>query len=441
VTEKQQEEQHRPKGFTCTKSIIRVISQKKKSEDVRFCGSDICYKRFILAVTDISDLKRNRRRRKIIDILFRVFILAVIALIGISLILTKDRWYPRLSGILAGTPFGHRDIVTDREGYPVKIPENSSFAVKSTGRGFAVLTDTRLSAYDDDADIRLDVSHDLVSPAIAVDGDYILLYDLGGAKFKLFGARKEIFEKTTPFPIQAGRVKNGLTAVVTEHDRFLSALTVYDKSGTVIWEYNSINRITDVTFSEDGTGIYITVTDSKEGDLVSKILCYLLGEPVKDENGNAVPLFESDYIKTLTIKTELFGAEGIILIGDKQTALLDRQLKQVGLTVYTGNIIDYSTFTDTEGNANAVLLEENGAAILADSVTHSFKSIHLSGEPAKVSSRLGTFAALTPLGVTFYNNAGTAQSETATDGSYRDIITKEDFSLLIGFEGIIRIEM
>jgi hypothetical protein len=397
--------------------------------------------RVILAVTDISDLKRKRRRRKIIDILFRVFVLAVIALIGLSLILTKDRWYPRLSGILAGTPFGHRDIVSDSEGYPVKIPENSSFAVKATETGFAVLTDTRLSAYDDEAKIRLDVSHDLVSPAIVTDGDYVLLYDLGGAKFSLYGARKEIYEKSTAFPIQAAKVKNGLAAVVTEHDRYLSALTVYDKSGTVIWEYNSISRITDVTINEDETVIYITITDSKEGDLVSKILCYSLGEPVVDENGNAVPLFESDFIKTFTIRTALFGSEGIILVGDKQAALFDRQLKLTGLSVYSSNIIDYSTFTDTEGNANAVLLEEDGAAILADSVTHSFKSIYLSGEPTKVDSRLGSFAALTPLGVTFYNNAGQIISETATDASYRDIITKEDFSLLIGFEGIIRIEM
>ncbi|MDR0992631.1 MAG: DUF5711 family protein [Ruminococcus sp.] len=394
-----------------------------------------------MSVTDVSDLRRRRRQRKIIDILFRIFIFAVIGLIGLSLILTKDRWYPRLSGILAGTPFGHREIITDREGFPVSIPENSSFSVKPTAKGFAVLTDTRLQVYNDEAKAQLDVSHDLVSPAMVTDGDNVLLYDIGGAQFRLYGGRKEIFSKTSAYPIQVGRVKNGLTAVVTEHDRFLSSLTVYDKTGTVIWEYNSISRITDITFIEDGTGIYITITDSKEGDLVSKILCYSFGEPVKDENGNAVPLYESDFIKTFAVKTELFGGGGIILVGDKQSALFDRQLVQTAFTAYSGNLIDYSSFTDSEGYANAVLLENGGSAILADSVTGSFKNIHLSGEPTKVSVRLGSFSALSNLGVTVYNNAAAVVGETATDGSYQDIITKEDFSLLVGFEGIIRIEM
>jgi hypothetical protein len=394
-----------------------------------------------LAVTDISDLKFRRRRKKLIDVLFKVFILAVIVLLGLSLILTKDTWYPRLSGILAGTPFGNNEVVAASAGFPVSIPENSSSSVKPTADGFAVLTDTRLTAYKDNADILFDVSHDLVSPVFDTDAGNILLYDLGGKRFRFYDGRKLVFEKSTDFPIQIGRVSGGFIAVSAEHDRYLSDLTVYDKTGTMIWNYKSINRITDVTFTENSDGIYITVSDSKAGDLVSKILCYSFGEPVKDEDGNAVPMYESEFIKTFTLKTELFGSDGIILIGDRQAALYDRECNLLDSVVYNNDIIDFDTAGDTEGNKSAFILEKGGYVISADTVTKKFKSFFVRPEAHKLSAKPGSFAVLTDLDVTVYRALGEEVIKTGTDGSYRDIITKEGFSFLVGFDGIIRIEV
>jgi hypothetical protein len=394
-----------------------------------------------LAVTDISDLKLKRRRRKIIDILFKIFILAAIVLLGLSLIITKDRWYPRLSGILSGTPFGNSEIITDTEGFPVSIPENSSCSVKPTADGFAVLTDTRLTVYKDNADKTLDVSHDFVSPVIDTDGNNLLLYDIGGKNFRFFSGRKLLFEKSTDFPIQIARTSGGFTAIAAEHDRYLSDLTVYDKTGTMIWNYKSINRITDITFTENGDGIYITVSDSKSGDLVSKILCYSFGEPVKDEEGNAVPMYESEFVKTFALKTELFGTDGIILIGDREAAIFDRQCNLVDFTVYNNRIIDYDTASDTEGNKSAFVLEKGGAVIMADTVTKHFKTLHLTSEPLKISAKPGAFTVLTDLDAAIYSAAGNEIIKTGTDGSYQDIISKDGFSFLVGFDGIIRIEI
>jgi hypothetical protein len=421
-----QGEQHRPRGFTCIRySISKYLISL----------------RLILAVTDISELRKKRRQRKIIDVLFKGFILAVIVLLGLSLIVTKDRWYPRLSGILAGTPFGNRDVTVDSEGFPVKIPENSSSFVVETEGGFAVLTDTRLTVYKDDADAVLDVSHDLISPVVTADGVNTLLYDLGGKKFRFYGEKKLLFEKSAEFPIQLGRASGSKCAVITEHDRYLSDLTVYDKTGTLLWNYKSINRITDVTFTEDGSSIYITVSDSREGDLVSKILCYSFGEAVKDEEGNAVPLYESDFIKTFALKTELFGIGNLILIGDRETAIFDRQCKLIDFTVYNNNIADFSSESDTEGNANAFVLEDDGTVLIVDSHSNSFRELKLSGNAERISAGIGQFTVLTELDVTRYGSGGTVMAKSSTDGSYRDIISKDDFSLLVGFEDIIRIEI
>jgi hypothetical protein len=406
--------------------------------------------RFILAVTDISELRKKRRQRKIIDVLFKGFILALIVILGLSLIVTKDRWYPRLSGILAGTPFGNRDVLANSEGFPVKIPENSSSFVAETDDGFAVITDTRLTVYKDNADAVLDVSHDLVSPVLATDGVNTLLYDLGGKKFYFYGEKKLIFEKTAEYPIQLGRtVENsgngvnggGKCAVITEHDRYLSDLTVYDKSGTMLWNYKSIDRISDITFTEDGGSIYITVLGSRSGDLVSKILCYSFGEAVNDADGNAVPLYESDFINTFTLKTALFGADNLILIGDKETAIFDRQCKLISFTVYNSNIADFAEEVDLEGNANAFILEEDGNVIIIDSVTKSFRNINIAGKPERISAGIGSFTVLTDLDVTRYGTSGSVILKLSTDGSYRDIISKDGFSLLVGFEDIIRIEI
>jgi hypothetical protein len=394
-----------------------------------------------LAVTDISDLKKRRRQRKIIDVLFKVFIITVIILLGLSLILTKDRWYPRLSGILAETPFGNNELITDIEGFPVSIPENSSSSVIETSEGFAVLTDTRLSVYKDDAKPLLDVSHDLVSPAITTDGSNILLYDLGGKQFILYSDKKLLFEKPTEFPVQIGRTNGGICAVSIENDRYQSDLTVYDKTGTVLWNYKSIDRITDVTFDEVGSGIYITVSDSKSGDLVSKILYYSFSETVADENGNAIPVYESDFIKTFTLKTELFGSDGLILIGDRETVLFDRKCNLLASAVYNNSIADYGTAKDIEGNANAYILDKDGSVIIADNFSKTFHTIHTNGKAKRISANVGSFAALTDLDVTVYGASGEILQNTATDGSYRDILSKDGFSLLVGFEDIIRIEI
>jgi hypothetical protein len=394
-----------------------------------------------LAITDISKLKKLRRQRKIIDVLFRGFILALIVILGLSLIVTKDRWYPRLSGILAGTPFGNREVLANSEGYPVKIPENSSSFVAETAGGFAVVTDTRLTVYKDNADAVLDVSHNLVSPVPATDGVNTLLYDLGGKSFRFYGEKKLLFEKATEFPIQLGRAYTDKCAVITEHDRYLSELTVFDKTGTMLWNYKSIDRISDVTFTEDGSSIYITVLDSRSGDLVSKILCYSFGEAVNDADGNAVPLYESDFIKTFTLKTALFGFDNLILIGDKETAIFDRQLNLISFSVYNNKIADYASEVDLEGNANAFILEEDGTILIIDSVTKSFRNVSVLGKPERISAGIGSFTVLTDLDVTRYGTSGDVLIKITTDGTYRDIISKDGFSLLVGFEDIIRIEI
>ena len=57
-----------------------------------------------MAVTDVSDLKKRRQRKKLGRFLKKFFIIFILALAVVLLVFTKSSWYPKLDGILTKIP-------------------------------------------------------------------------------------------------------------------------------------------------------------------------------------------------------------------------------------------------------------------------------------------------------------------------------------------------
>jgi hypothetical protein len=287
-----------------------------------------------MAITDISTRRQQRQKKKILRIVFRISVLIIIAGIAAVIILTKDLWYPRLGGILSKTSGSQTETVLAAGEFPIIIPENKSLSVKLIKDGFAMLTDTRLITYTSAGKVKLSSSHSFSNPVMNVFDEDIITYDLGGKKFSYYKKNKLSFTKETDRAILLGRVKNGFTAVVTESDKFLGDVFVYDANGNNIFNLNTTERLIDIMFNADCSGIYITVMNSKNGDLTSQIMYYSLTEITKDENGNALPLHQTDEYSTLSLQTSMFSDDKLILIGDRETLVFDIQCNLISQLNY-----------------------------------------------------------------------------------------------------------
>ncbi|MDR0947603.1 MAG: DUF5711 family protein [Ruminococcus sp.] len=313
-----------------------------------------------MAITDISKRRHERQMKKILKIVFRVSILIIIAGTAAAVILTKDLWYPRLGGILSSDSGEQTETVLAAGEFPIIIPENKSLSVKLITDGFAMLTDTRLITYTSAGKVKLSSSHTFKNPVMNCSDDDIITYDLGGKKFSYFKKNKLGFTKETDRAILLGRVKNGYTAVVTESDKFLGDVFVYDANGNNIFNLNTTERLIDIMFNADCSGIYITVLNSKSGDLTSQIMYYSLTEITKDENGNALPLYQTEEYPTLSLQTAMFGDDKLILIGDRETLVFDYQCRLISQLDYS---LSLKTFDCGKNTAMLIFEDFSGKSV------------------------------------------------------------------------------
>ena len=77
-----------------------------------------------------------------------------------------------------------------------------------------------------------------------VEGNTILLYDRGAKKLPVYNKSRELYSKEFDYPIISASLSDrGALLVITETQRYIAEVTVFDKLGGQLFKWYSLSLI------------------------------------------------------------------------------------------------------------------------------------------------------------------------------------------------------
>ena len=110
-------------------------------------------------------------------------------------------------------------------------------------------------------------------PILVSNKNMFLTYDLGGKGYEVNSLDKQLFASNTDDDIYTADIaSNGVYAIVTEGNGYLSTLLAFNKDNNRIFKYSfSEYYITSVTLNSNGTGCAATGITTENGKVISAV--------------------------------------------------------------------------------------------------------------------------------------------------------------------------
>ncbi|WOC31669.1 MULTISPECIES: DUF5711 family protein [Caproicibacterium] len=215
-------------------------------------------------------------------------------------------------------------------GFPVHLTDENVQPCNfiAANKELFLTSDTAVQAYNSSAKQLFSRKHSLSSAVMKVNGNRVLVYNLGGTGYRLESQLKTLVDSSTDGKLLGGAVcANGRFALLTEEDGYCGQLTVYQQNGQVAYQYSfSEYYPTAVAVNSDGTHAVVTAVGASGGALVSAV--YEL-----DFNSNQTVKPAATYADT-TFLDVAYTSFGILAVGDTQTVALDSAGKTLGAYSY-----------------------------------------------------------------------------------------------------------
>lgn len=394
-----------------------------------------------MAVTDVSMLRKNRKKKKALSFLKKLLILLAIVGAVAAIVFTKDLWYPKLDGILTKIPAKENSSELAEGKFPISIEGGASYNLLPLDNSIAIVDDSHFFVYNDNGKMIYSAQHTFSRPIMTAFNKKALLYDLGGKSFGLYSKYKNVYSKSTEEPILLARLgNNDIAAVVTKSEKYPSVLMVYDAAGKNIFNYRSVSRIIDVTFNSDSSGCYITSIGTRGGFIVSNILYYRFDKVDYDDNDNPVPVWQTDDLQTLALSVRRYGENNIILFGDTMCAYYDENGNFTDSYEYKRQLVDYSS----DGNIAAMLFRNDerrsSELVTIDCLTGTVSEKNLGYEVLNVQVSGNTVYMQSRDGIESCTADGELLSSVQLDTDYNDFCRVDSYIYLLGYDEINRID-
>ncbi len=181
--------------------------------------------------------------------------------------------------------------------YPIELESNETISVMSSGSYYYILSNTHIDAVSNSGKRLFSYNHGYEKPILKVSGWGALVFEQGGTEALLFNAKKLKATVNTEKPILTGAVSDsGRYALATLSDKYASSVSVYSKSGEVIYEwYSAKDTVNNVLLSSNGKKLAVSTFDSSGGQYSSavNILDFESATPLHTEK------FENTLVYTL----------------------------------------------------------------------------------------------------------------------------------------------
>ncbi len=158
--------------------------------------------------------------------------------------------------------------------YPVTVSGSDIYDVSSGYSHYFLLTDTKLSAYNNSGKEILSIAHGYANPYMSTSETRALIFDQGGTQLCVYNLKNQTNNLVSEDKIITADIsRSGTYAVVTHSKSYASTVTVYDKNSKVIYTWNSaVELVNSVTVAPNGKQIAVGTINVKNGQYESKLL-------------------------------------------------------------------------------------------------------------------------------------------------------------------------
>lgn len=278
---------------------------------------------------------------------------ALVILLALALILVASNW----GKILA--PLKDAALETDSGTFPVELPGSAGYGLYEFGENICLLTDTYIYTYNSSGANIAGIQHGLQNPAASSNAKRVMVYDRSGKGIKVFSRTAEVYSAAADDTIVFGQIgTNERCAYVTTSARYSNCLYVLNGEGKQIFRYYSPDKkIMQVCFTDDETGVFLTLMDERDGELI-------FSAARLDINASTESfLWETQLAAGVTYSAQLCG-DGLYIVGADGHALLDPLTGDVKASGgFAGSVADIPradklrvlVFNDSASNAFAAV--------------------------------------------------------------------------------------
>ena len=388
-------------------------------------------------VVNITDIRAARKKEKSRKRMKKIIILGVVAVFAASVYATKDIWVPKLEGILDRP---HDTIINDGKtlegNFPIEFDENSVNTISYIDNLILRVDDNHIELYDENGNKTTTFSHNYEDPIVRVEGKRMLVYDNGGNNFEVLNKKNQVYEKTVDQQILLAAIaKNSNVAVVTQTEKYASVLTVYDSNGSEIYNWSSNMRVLNVSFTNDGSGCYISTFDSQNGEMQSKIH-YISFDSTQE-------VMQSETLDTLALDVCLNDNDNYWVVGDTKFYKLDNEGKILLEYEYTIELVDYAISDNCAAVVfNGVQRKTGSLAVFSSDSTQSTPDNVLytdGGYPKKLKISSNKIILLKENEIEAYDDSGNLLATAAVSSEYVDFTFLNENVYFLGYREINKI--
>ena len=278
-------------------------------------------------VREVSRQSR-RRRRRVLRVISRLIILAALALAVYLVWQNWDKLSPANLIVWIEDTFSGKG---KNDSFPVELSGGTVVGMEEVGGNLAVLTDTDFRMYKENGTELLRRTLGYSNAQLCAAGEYALVAELGGSRFRLESRAETILNVTSnnqavdennkvaqildvPLgnKILAADVdKKGQMAFVTAASQsFLSEVVVYSKKGKQLFRTEDADMMAvDVALSPDGTQVAVAGVSAEGGAITSTLKVYDLSAPDK------APWTHTES-ETMLLGVDYFAGGTVAAVGD-----------------------------------------------------------------------------------------------------------------------------
>lgn len=228
---------------------------------------------------------------------------------------------------------------TDGDGYPISF----TGSVVETGnfdliKGVPVYcSDTTLAVLNNNAGKYQENQHSYASPVLSVNGGYGIIYNTDATGYTVFDRDNQIYSSSSTKKIYAADVAaNGIYALLTRSDDYLSKLTAYRTDNLEKYEYAFADYyVNTVSLNNNGTRAVLSGMSARNGEMISVI--YILDF----RQSSYLQKYEFDDVYIYDVK--YLDSGNAVAVGDKKACFINVDEGQK-------TDIDYSSRTLTTYN-------------------------------------------------------------------------------------------
>lgn len=287
-------------------------------------------------------------------------------------------------------PASGNTLKNDSHGFPVSVNGAAVVQAELAGSDIVLLSDSALTLYNARGIKRTEVNVEYASPAMAISGGKIVVYEHEGSRLMLCDKSGMASSAEIGHDILTCSVaKNGNTAVASLADDSASRLTVYDSSLTrEIFVWRSSAYIVRTAISPNGRYAAAAVLGVEGGDIYAEVFVF--------DTKQSEPLSSFRYVGTTVIGLMFSGNSDLTVYGDNLVSHIAGRTEKGEDTVFQYGAIQLMA-VDSSGVSAMVVSQAGNTAynlLFYDKTGRELFRKQLTAKPLAVDCDSGSVSVL-----------------------------------------------